>query len=81
MALRSSLGLWAYTAPSSAYPLIVSELGEQVDSLEFTTVAPGGFGDLAAVVKLPAPRIPRPELSVFSRVCLRDGLTTCFSGE
>ena len=79
--LRSTLGLWAYTPPSNAYPLIVSELGELVDSLEFTTVAPGGFGDLAAVVKLPDARIPRPELSIFSKVCLRDGLTTCFSGE
>ncbi|HET9111073.1 MAG TPA: hypothetical protein VFN78_09635, partial [Ktedonobacterales bacterium] len=81
MALRSALGLWAYTPPSNNYPLIVSELGELVDALEFTTVAPGGFGDLAAVVKLPDARIPRPELSIFSKVCLRDGLTTCFSGE
>ena len=81
MALRSALGLWAYTPPSSAYPLIVSELGELVDALEFTTVAPGGFGDLAAVVKLPNARIPRPELAIFSRVCLRDGPVTCFAGE
>lgn len=79
--LRSTLGLYAYTPPSSAYPLIVSELGEQVDALEFTTVAPGGFGDLAAVVKLPDARIPRPELSIFGKVCLRDGLATCFAGE
>ncbi|HKT37363.1 MAG TPA: hypothetical protein VJR48_03270 [Ktedonobacterales bacterium] len=81
MALRSALGLWAYTPPSNAYPLIVSELGELVDALEFTTVAPGGFGDLAAVVKLPDARIPRPELGIFSKVCLRDGPTTCFAGE
>jgi len=81
MALRSALGLWAYTPPSNAYPLIVSELGELVDALEFTTVAPGGFGDLAAVVKLPDARIPRPELAIFSKVCLRDGPTTCFAGE
>src|SRR5487761_2629826 len=78
---RSSLSLWAYTLPTSAYPLILSDLGAQVDALEFTTVAPGGFGDLAAVVKLPDARIPRPELAVFSRVCLRDGLVTCFAGE
>ncbi|MGH2505549.1 MAG: hypothetical protein ACRDID_23810, partial [Ktedonobacterales bacterium] len=46
-----------------------------------TTVAPGGFGDLAAVVKLPDGRLPRPELAIFSKVCLRDGPVTCFAGE
>jgi hypothetical protein len=82
MALRSGLGLWAYTSPTtSAYPLVAQDYSERVEELEFTTVAPGGFGDLAAVVALPDARIPRPELALFSRVCLRDGLFTCFSGE
>ncbi len=39
--LRSGLALWAYTAPSGAYPLLVGEYGEQVEALEFSTVAPG----------------------------------------
>jgi hypothetical protein len=30
---------------------------------------------------LPDARLPRPELALFSRVALRDGLFTCFSGE
>jgi hypothetical protein len=82
MALRSALGLWAYSQPgTTAYPLIVQEYGEWVGALEFTTVAPGGFGDLACVVKLPDARIPRPELALFSRVCLKDGVFTCFAGE
>ncbi len=82
MSLRSALGLWAYSQPgTSAYPLIVQEYGELVEALEFSTVAPGGFGDLAALVKLPDARIPRPELALFSRVCLKDGLFTCFAGE
>lgn len=82
MALRSQLALWAYTSPTtSAYPLLVQEYGEVVEALEFTTVAPGGFGDLACVVKLADARLPRPELGLFSRVVLRDGLSTCFSGE
>ncbi len=79
--LHGSLALWAYTAPTGAYPLVAAEYGEQVEALEFTTVAPGGFGDLACVLKLPDARLPRPELGLFSRVCLRDGLFTCFSGE
>jgi hypothetical protein len=79
--LRSGLALWAYTAPTNAYPLVVSEYSEQVEALEFTTVAPGGFGDLACVLKLPDARLPRPELQFFSRLCLRDGFSTCFGGE
>ena len=82
MALRSALALYAYTSPTSgSSPLLVSELGEQIEGLEFTTVAPGGFGDLACVLKLREPRLPRPELGLFSRVVLRDGLYTCFGGE
>jgi hypothetical protein len=82
MALRSGLGLWAYRSPTTAaYPLVARDYSEQVESLEFTTVAPGGFGDLAAAVALPEARIPRPELALFSRVVLRDGPFTCFAGE
>ncbi len=79
--LRSSLALWAYTPPSAAYPLITAEYGERIEALEVTTVAPGGFGDLTCLLKLPDARLPRPELNVFSRVCLRDGPFTVFGGE
>jgi hypothetical protein len=79
--LRSELSLWAYTTPTAAIPLALAEYGEQIEALEFTTVAPGGFGDLACAVKLPDARLPRPELGLFARVCLRDGLFTCFGGE
>ncbi|MFI5274437.1 MAG: hypothetical protein ACHQ4H_15500, partial [Ktedonobacterales bacterium] len=80
--LRSALSLWAYTSPTTAaYPLLVREYGEQIEALEVTSVAPGGFGDLACVLKLPDARLPRPELALFSRVCLRDGLFTVFGGE
>src|SRR5258705_6911142 len=80
--LRSGLALWAYTAPTtSAYPLLVGEYGGQIEALEFTTVAPGGFGDLACILKLPDAWLPRPELALFSRVCLRDGPFIAFGGE
>jgi hypothetical protein len=81
MPTRQSLALYAYTPPSSQYPLIVSELGEQVEELEFTTVAPGGFGDLTCGLWLADARIPRPELAIFSRAVLRDGPFTVFEGE
>jgi hypothetical protein len=79
--LRSGLALYAYTPPVATYPLIMAEYGEQVEALEFTTVAPGGFGDLTCALKLADARLPRPELAMFSRVCLRDGLFTVFAGE
>jgi hypothetical protein len=79
--LRSNLSLTAYTAPSTAYPLIAQEYGERIEALEFTTVAPGGFGDLTCALKLEDARLPRPELAMFARVCLRDGLFTAFAGE
>lgn len=79
--LRTGLALWAYTPPDGPRPLAIAEYGEQVEALEFTTVAPGGFGDLSCVLRLPDTRLPRPELGMFGRVCLRDGLFTAFSGE
>ena len=79
--VHSGLSLWAYSNPSTAYPLIVGEYGAEIEALEFSTVAPGGFGDLACALKLPDARLPRPELALFSRVCLRDGPFTAFSGE
>jgi len=80
MALRSGLSLYCYTLPPTA-PQVVAEYADVVEALEFTTVAPGGFGDLACILKLSDARIPRPELGLFGRVCLRDGFFTCFSGE
>jgi hypothetical protein len=80
--LRSELALWAYTSPTTSdYPLVVSDFGDVVEALEFTTVAPGGLGDLACVIKVPDARLPRPELGLFGRVVLQDGPFTCFSGE
>ena len=79
--LRSGLALYAYTPPFANDPLAVGEYGAQVEALEFTTVAPGGFGDLTCALKLADARLPRPELAMFSRVCLRDGLFTAFAGE
>ena len=50
--LRDTLALYAYTPPSNRYPLIVGEYGAEIEELEFTTVAPGGFGDLACGLRL-----------------------------
>jgi hypothetical protein len=78
---RSQLGIWAYTAPGAPGGVQAVEYGAVVEGLEITSVAPGGFGDLACVVKLKDPRIPRPELGLFSRVAAMDGSYCAFSGE
>lgn len=78
---RDALSLWAYTPPGAPNPAVATDYGARIEALEFTTVAPGGFGDIACILKLPDARLPRPELGLFARVALRDGLFTCFAGE
>jgi hypothetical protein len=79
-ALAQGWALWAYNADGLITPQVV-DYGRDVQALEFSTVAPGGFGDLAAIIRTPDPRIPRPELQPFARVVLKDGPFTCFAGE
>lgn len=81
MSLRSNLVLWCYTPTGAAAPVVLQDYGALIEGLECTTVAPGGFGDLACIVKLPDARLPRPELGLFSRAVLKDGLFTAFAGE
>ena len=83
MALRSGLTLWCYTAPTATatQPLTVVPYQNNVQALRFTTVNPGGYGEFSFDVYVPDARIPRPELQIFSRVVIRDGLQTIFIGE
>lgn len=68
MGLVSGLTLYCYNlALPQPY---VAAYDHALENLEFTTVAPGGFGDLKATVKLKDARLPHPELAMFSRVAL-----------
>jgi hypothetical protein len=80
---RERLALWAYTAPTASAlgSPVARDYAAVIEELEFTTVAPGGFGDLSCVAKLADARIPRPELAPFARVCLRDGAYVAFAGD
>jgi hypothetical protein len=78
---QPGLALWAYTPPSSLFPLISVDYGRDIEALEFSTVAPGGYGDLACIIRSSDPRIPRPELAPFSKIALMDGPFACFLGE
>lgn len=82
MALHSGLSVWCYTAPTSANPMVGPvEYGAALESLRFTTVAPGGFGQLSAYLKVRDARVPRPELGIFSRVVLPCGRDALWIGE
>jgi hypothetical protein len=80
---QSGLSLWAYTPPASTalWPLISNDYGRDIEALEFSTVAPGGYGDLACIIRTPDARIPRPELAPFAQIALMDGPFACFRGE
>lgn len=83
MALRSGLTIWCYTAPTAtaSQPLTAVPYQANVSALRFTTLNPGGYGEFSFDVYVPDARLPRPELQIFSRVCIRDGLRTVFVGE
>lgn len=72
MALQSGLSLYCYPAPTlgSGQTLVPVEYAEQIEGLRFTTVNPGGYGQLTAILKVPDARQPRPELALFSRLML-----------
>lgn len=70
MALRSGLSLVVYTAYTPYRPLIVGEYTRQIDSLMFTTLSPGGFGQLSARLNLRGFDRWRPEFGLFARVAL-----------
>jgi hypothetical protein len=80
---QSGLSLWAYTPPASTalWPLIAQDYGRDIEALEFSTVAPGGYGDLACIIRTPDARIPRPELAPFAQIALMDGPFAAFRGE
>jgi hypothetical protein len=78
MALRSKIALYCY---SPIAPLSAVEYAEELENLNFSTVSPGGFGQLSADIKFNDTRLPRPELALFSRVAVMDGKNCLFLGE
>jgi len=80
MALKSGLAIYCYTMPASGTPF-VREYNQEIMSLRFTTVDPGGYGDFSAILQLQDGRLPRPELAMFSRVVIMAGMTCVFLGE
>lgn len=67
--LKSGLAVWCYTAPGQQYyPAARVDYSRYVESLRFTTLQPGGFGQLTCTIRVPNARLPRYELALFSRI-------------
>ena len=84
--LKSGLSLWCYQLGTSALAQVGPiDYGRQVERLSFTTTAPGGYGTLEAVLKIPNARLPRPEFSLMAHVALmghgENGVRPLFLGE
>lgn len=68
MPLSPGLSLYAYQPAWT----IATNYGASIQSLEFTTIAPGGFGHLTAELLVNDSRIVPSELTVFSNIALID---------
>ena len=77
---RLGLSLSVYTVGSNRSQTI-AQYSDAIEALNFSTVSPGGYGELTCVLKVADARIPRPEFSLFSRVALMDGSGPLFLGE
>jgi hypothetical protein len=73
------LTLWAYSFTNSNVPTIVP-YSDAVDRLRFTTIAPGGYGDLTCRIKTRDARLTPPELTLMSQVALMGGDFAAFLG-
>ena len=86
MALQSGLSVWCYTPPGGTfYGASQVDYSRAVESLKFSTISPGGFGQLSCTIKVSDSREQRPELALFSRIAVmaqgENGPYAVFIGE
>lgn len=79
--LKSRLRIYCYVGPPLYTPYLIQDVSELVNDLAFSTVSPGGFGDLSMTVKLKNARLPQPQFSLFARVAVMYGATCLWLGE
>jgi hypothetical protein len=76
MPIPERLSVWAYDPLSGA----VTNYGDQIEQLRFTTLAAGGFGNLSGRLKVRDASLVPAELRAFSRVLATDGSAVAFAG-
>jgi len=64
--LKSGLSLYCHQVNSGGVTGAVREYGSEIQNLNFTTLSPGGSGQLTAMLHVTDARLPRPELSLFA---------------
>jgi hypothetical protein len=68
--LKSGLSLYCHQVTSGGVTGAVREYGQEIQNLNYTTVSPGGSGQLTAMLHVSDARLPRPELSLFAIVAV-----------
>ena len=82
MALRSGLSVVCYTAPySTGGGAVARRYTDELEQLRFTTVNPGGYGELQVWMSALDLRTLHPEFALFSRIILMDQLLPVWLGE
>jgi hypothetical protein len=76
---HEELNLTAYSINTGGSPDF-GEYGPQISQLSFSTIAPGGCGDLTVRLNLPNPRLYRPHLRMFANIALWQGKQPLFVG-
>jgi len=76
--LKSGLTLLFYTLTPAVQ---VVDYTRQALNLSFTTLSPGGMGQLTCTIFLSGSQLPHPELALFSRVAVMCGPDCVYLGE
>jgi hypothetical protein len=79
MPTPSNFSLYSY-AVGGAYGPVLREYSQEIEQLEFTTTAPGGYGGLKCRVRTSDPSILRGDVQIFNNVALVQGFTPIWLG-
>jgi hypothetical protein len=81
MPMRSGLAAYLFVGPPVYGSPIVQEVGSMLDNLTLSTISPGGFGTLTALLRVRSAKVQRPQFGMFARIAVMDGLTPVWLGE
>lgn len=68
--MQSGLSIRCHQVNTGGVTGAVREYGRELENLTFTTLSPGGSGQLTARLKVSDARLPRPELSLFAIIAV-----------
>ena len=78
--MRNTFSLYIYNTAGSVTNTSLFNYGPLLEEVKFSTIAPGGFGDMTCKLRVHRSRIIPPEIKIFSHVALLDGFNRVFLG-